>query len=144
MKIAALKHYRAQLEEACRVELADIEHRLHVATEGLHRLEVEAEAEAQQFMADVRGGLTTNEVEGRHVALNALTEAIQQARLVVQEARRMRDEKLSEVVEASREKKKLDILAQREALRLRRRQERREQGEFDEVAGRRFIAGRDH
>lgn len=142
MKMTALRNYREQVEEALRIELADAERMVQVALEGLRRLEAEAAGDAARYLADARAGLTAGEVVERYAELDAVASAIRRTHEVVTEACLRRDQKLGEVLEASREKKKVEILDDRDALRVQRDLDRREQRAIDEVAGRRFLAER--
>ncbi len=142
MKLEALRNYRGQVEDILRLELADLERYLQAAEESLRRLEIEADGDAKRYLTDTHAGLTADEVVERYAELDALTSAIRRARDVVEEARVRRDRKMGEVLEASREKKKLEILGRREALRSQRELDRKTQQAVDETAGRRFIAER--
>jgi flagellar export protein FliJ len=140
MRVTMLRHYRQQVEEALRAELAELELVLQAAEENLRQLEAEVDSDARQYMADAGIGLTADEVAGRYAELDALAGAIQKARAIAEEARLRRDQKVGEVLEASREKKKLEILDRRKALRAQQELDRREQQAVDEIASRRFIA----
>ena len=142
MKMTALRNYREQVEETLRMELADRERMAQVALEGLRRLEAEADGDAVRYLTDAKAGLTADEVVGRYAELDALASAIRRTHEVVEEACLRRDQKLGEVLEASREKKKVEILDDRDALRVQRDLDRREHRAVDEVAGRRFLAER--
>lgn len=140
MKMTALRNYREQVEEALRIELADAERMVQVALEGLRRLEAEAAGDAARYLTDARAGLTAGEVVERYAELDAVASAIRRTHEVITEACVRRDQKLGEVLEASREKKKVKILDDRDALRVQRDLDRLEQRAIDEVAGRRFLA----
>jgi flagellar export protein FliJ len=142
MKLGALRSYREQVEETLRVELAAVEQALSSALEHLRRLEADTEGNAELYLTDVQTGLMADEVTWRYADLGALTLAVRKAQEAVEEACRRRDQKLGEVLEASREKKKLELLERRDNLRAQRELDRREQRASDEVAGRRFLAQR--
>jgi flagellar export protein FliJ len=144
MKLGTLRNYREQVEEALRVELAAVEQALSSALEHLRRLEAETETSAKLYVTDVRTGLMADEVVQRYADLETLTLAVRKAQEAVEEVCRRRDQKMGEVLEASREKKKLELLEQRDDLRAQRELDRREQRASDEVAGRRFLAQRRH
>jgi len=134
MNVAALKNYRAQLEEGLRLELANLERKLQAAEEGLARVQAAADAGARSYLDDAVAGLTADEVVNRFEAWEGLAAAIRNAQDVVAEAHRLRDEKVRDVLEMSREKKQLELLEERETQRRRREDERRDQRTTDEAA----------
>lgn len=146
MNLSVLRTYRAQLEETLRVELAELQRAVEQELAARRRFEEECEADACRFLAQASEGMTVDEAFMRQVRLDALTDSIRQAHEAVEEAQRRWDRKLAEVMDASRETKKIEILEKREALSQRQREKRREQGALDEAAGRRFLSngGRKH
>nr|MBI3612604.1 flagellar export protein FliJ [Nitrospirota bacterium] len=134
MNLTVLKNYRGQLEEGLRLELAGLDQRLRAAEESLASIRAAADDGARNYLTDAQAGLTADEVVGRYEAWEALADAIRRAQAVVEEARRLRDEKMREVLAMSRDKKQLELLEAR-AVRQRRGEEaRREQRAMDDVA----------
>lgn len=134
MNLTMLRQYRGQLEEGLRLELAALDRRLHEAEERLTEVQAAADAGARSYLEEAKAGVRADEVVGRYEAWEALETAIRQAREVVAEAQHLRNEKLREVLDMSRDKKQLELLEARE-IRLRRREEdRREQRAMDEAA----------
>lgn len=134
MNLTVLKNYRSQLEEGLRLELAGLDQRLRAAEERLALARAAADEGARSYLTDAEAGLRADEVVGRYEAWEALADAIQRARALVEEAFRLRNEKMREVLEMSRDKKQLELLEARE-IRLRRGEEgRREQRAMDEAA----------
>lgn len=138
MNLTVLKNYRSRLEEGLRLELAALDQRLHAAEEALVRVQAAADEGAHAYLTDAETGLTADEVAGRYDAWEALADAIRQAQEVVEEARRLRDEKLREVLEMSREKKQVALLEAREIRRFRREEDRCEQRAMDDAAAVRY------
>lgn len=134
MNLTVLKNYRGQLEEGLRLELAGLDQRLRAAEESLALARAAADEGARSYLTDTKAGLTADEVIGRYEAWESLADAIRRAQAAVEETLRLRNEKMREVLEMSREKKQLELLEAREA-RLRRGEEgRREQRAMDEAA----------
>ncbi|TAJ08998.1 MAG: hypothetical protein EPO61_07375 [Nitrospirae bacterium] len=141
VNLTVLKNYRGQLEEGLRLELASLDQRLRAAEESLALVRAAADEGARSYLTDAKAGLTADEVVGRYEAWEALADAIRRAQAVVEEAHRLRSEKMREVLEMSRDKKQLELLEAQEA-RLRRGEEgRREQRAMDEAAAVRYRRG---
>ncbi|MDE3017934.1 MAG: flagellar export protein FliJ [Nitrospirota bacterium] len=138
MNLTVLKNYRSRLEEGLRLELAALDQRLQTAEEALVRVQAAADDGARAYLTDAETGLTADEVAGRYDAWAALADAIRRAQAVVEEARRLRNEKMREVLEMSRDKKQVALLEAREIRRLRREEDRREQRAMDEAAAVRY------
>lgn len=138
MNLTVLKNYRSRLEEGLRLELAALDQRLQTAEEALVRVQAAADEGARAYLTDAETGLTADEVAGRYDAWEALADAIRRAQAVVEEARRLRNEKMREVLEMSRDKKQVALLEEREIRRLRREEDRREQRAMDEAAAVRY------
>lgn len=134
MNLSSLKTYRRHVEDGLRIELADLERRLRLAEEGLARLQTAVDEGAASYLADAKAGLRADEVVGRYEAWEALAQAIEKSRAVVAEARLRRDRKMEEVLDASREKKQVELLEERDRQEERRREGRRAQQAMDEAA----------
>lgn len=134
MNLTMLRQYRGQLEEGLRLELAALDRRLHEAEERLARVQAEADEGARSYLEEAKAGVRADEVVRRYEAWEALETAIRQAREVVAEAQHLRNEKLREVLDMSRDKKQLELLEAREARLYRREEDRREQRAMDEAA----------
>jgi flagellar export protein FliJ len=143
MNVASLRNYRAQVADVLKAELAELESKLRAAVDGLRLLDARAESDARRYLADAKSGLTTDEVMERYATMETLADAIRRTQALVAEARAQRDRKLAEVLEASREKRKLELIEQRQAKRARLTEERRGQQTLDEAAGRRFHRDRE-
>ncbi|WP_447973788.1 flagellar FliJ family protein [Nitrospira sp. Kam-Ns4a] len=143
MNLAVLRTYRAQLEQTLRVERVAVEQALKQALAERARLEAAAEQDAQRALAAARAGLPADEVAGRYVLMEGMTEAIAKARAAVAEAHRHWTEKMAEALEAARERKKLEALERRRAAGERRRAAAAAQRHLDEAAGRQFVSARD-
>ncbi len=139
MNVTALKRYQGQVEEGLRIELAQLDRKLHEASERLAVLQTSAELDAQRYLAETASGLTADEVATRFLEWEALTRTITRTKDIVDEARKLRDEKQAEVLETSKERKQIATLDERQMARERRRLDRLEQGRLDDLAADRYV-----
>jgi flagellar export protein FliJ len=146
MNLSAVKQYRGQREDILRTELAELDRAVASARAVVHRLEDAAVEEARQYMRTASEGLAASEVAERYASLEALAESIRNAQEVVEQAQSLREGKLHELLDASREKQQIALLEQKELARHRVHEARREQLVSDESARRRFLSrlGRSH
>jgi len=140
MNLSAIRTYRAQIEETLRVELVELQRAVHVEQQTQQLLLAEVEVGTAEFLKMAHAGMTVDEARAQQAKLDALSQSIRKARETIAAAQRRCDQKLAEVVEASRERKKLEILEQREAVRETKREQRREQTALDQAASTRFLA----
>jgi flagellar export protein FliJ len=143
LSLSRLWSYRKQLEEALRIELAELDRAHQIMASRLRRLEKTAEEEVHSYLARAQAGLTADELAGRYAALETQAATTQSVERIVAETDGRRNRKMLDVLEASRERKKLEILERRLAVQRKRAAERREQRDLDEAAARRFLSGRD-
>lgn len=141
MNLGALKTYRRHVEDGLRLELAELERKLRLAEDSLARLQAAADEGAAAYLADARAGLQADEVAGRFEAWEALARAVAASREVVAEARLRRDRKMEQVLDASRDKKQVELLEERDRQEGRRREARRAQHAMDEAAALRHARG---
>lgn len=137
MNVTVLRTYAVQLEEVAKLELAELGHALQQTVNRMTQLESQAQEKADRYLLQVREGST---VDQAHHLLDTMDQAIatrkhlEQA-LAVEQA--SMEQKRGELLEAMQYRKKLDLLATRAALDLRRRRERQDQQLLDERAWRR-------
>ena len=137
MNLPRLLAYRSQIEEALRIELAAAARALQEAAERSVSCEEEATVKQRRYADAARDGLTVeetcrwyDEIETASVAAGRAAEA----------HRRLHHEWLEKqgvVVEAMRERKKLDILVKRQREARQQEQLHEDQRLMDEVAARR-------
>jgi flagellar export protein FliJ len=142
MNVGVILKYRSQVEESLRTELSRMQGVLHEAEAIVVELERAAEGEAARYVRDVEGGLTVGEVMGRRAELEALAERIRRAKTTVEEHQARCKGKLDEVLLAAQERRKLELVEQRQQQRTAVETGRQEQQELDELAGRRYMAER--
>ena len=139
MNLAALRQYRRGIEDLLRAELAALEHALAVSVHRSRDLEDTLDQTGRRFEADLRGGLSRDDMLERTRALDGQGMNARRAAAAVMEARVRWEHKRAEVVEAAMERKTLELLEER---RMRRRLLRRrllEQQALDEAAHVRFL-----
>lgn len=137
MNVATLIPYRRQLEEALRIEVELLAERFRETEARRVRLESEADAKARAYLECAKSGILAGEALIHYAALEGLARAIRQATEGAAAFRAEWERKRNELVEAARERRKLEVLAERDRRRRRRAAEQQEQRLTDEVAGRR-------
>ncbi|MGH7232036.1 MAG: flagellar export protein FliJ [Nitrospiraceae bacterium] len=137
MNLKIMRNYRSQLETMLRAELVELERALETAIRKRRTLMDRADADLRQFFGTGQGPLGADETALRYTVWEQLGEAIRHFDEMIVHARTRRDVKQAEMVEAAREAKKLDILVQRQARRLRLEELRQDQRALDEAASRR-------
>lgn len=142
MNLGVLLNYRSQVEEALRTELSMMQGVLNEAEAVVRELEGLAEKESKQYLVDVQAGLVAEEVVGRQGELEALADRIRRAKAAVLEYQQRCSEKLGEVLVAAQERRKLELVDERQQRRAELDANRQEQHDLDELAGRRYLAKR--
>jgi flagellar export protein FliJ len=139
MNLPVIRAYRAQVEEALKVELAELRRAVESEQEAQRRLLTEVESTTAEFLQMAKAGMTVEAARIEQAKLDALAGAVRRAHEAIAATQQRCDQKLAEVLEASRERKKLEILEEREAFRDRRRQQRHEQAALDQSGTVRFL-----
>lgn len=137
MNVTVLRTYAVQLEEVAKLELAELSHALQQTVNRMKQLESHAQEEADRYLLQVRAGSTVDQAQhllDRMDQAIATRKSLEQA-LAAEQAGM--EQKRGELLEAMQYRKKLDLLATRAALNLRRRRERQDQQLLDERAWRR-------
>jgi len=134
MNVTALRHYRRQLEDILRAELSVLERTLEASV--ARQTDVQASADRA---ADLFQGLSCDEMIERTRDLEGLTVAVRHALTIVAEARERWEQKRTEVMDAARERKTLELLEQRRMHQRLARLRRLEQHALDEAAHIRFL-----
>ncbi len=140
MNLGVLLNYRTQVEEALRTELSRMQGVLYEAEALVAELERVAERETSQYLRDVAQGLGAEEVVGRQGELAALADRIRQAKMTVETHRQRCGEKLEDVLAAAQERRKLELVEERQRHRAAVDATRAEQRELDELAAQRYLA----
>lgn len=137
MNVATLKAYRAQLEDALRIEVEQLAQRLREVETRRARLESEADTRARAYMRCTRAGVLAREALKEYEAFESLARSIRHAKAREAALREEWERKRQELLEAARERRKLELLEQRNERRRRRALAQQDQRLADEVAGRR-------
>ncbi len=137
MNVATLKAYRAQIEDALRIEMERLAQRLREVEARRARLESEADAAARAYTQRTKSGISAREALREYEALERLARSIRQAKDGAAVLREEWERKRQELLEASRERRKLELLEERIERCRRRAAEQQDQRLADEVAGRR-------
>ena len=142
MNLGVILNYRTQIEEALRTELVQMQGVLHEAEAIVRDMEQAAERETTRYLSDTEQGLSAEEIAGRQSELEALADRIRRAQGLVEQHRRRCGDKLAEVLAASQERRKLELVEERQERRELAESNRLEQKALDEMAGRRYLAER--
>ena len=139
MNLTVIQNYRTHLESVLRAELAELELAVHVASERRGRLQAEAESATRRWMAESRRGATGQAVAAGYTDFDVRAALVYAAGEALTEVRRRWEHKRAEVVDAMRERKKVEMLAQRHAVKRGLQNRRRERYALDEAARDRFL-----
>lgn len=139
MNLTALRHYRRQLEDILRAELAVLERALQTSAARSLDLNQTVAQTAEAFQAALCHGLSGDEMIDRTRELEGVTIAARDAVALVAEARQRWEQKRADVLEAARERKTLELLESRRLQQRMTRLRRLEQQGLDEAAHIRFL-----
>ena len=139
MNLAALRHYRRQLEDMLRAELSVLERALETSAAHSRALDQAVDQTAEAFQAALCRGLSGDEMIDRTREIEGATVAARGAMTMVAEARAQWEQKRADVLEAARARKTLDILEERRRHQRVIRLRRLEQQSHDEAAHMRFL-----
>ena len=137
MNLTVLRTYALQLEDAGKLELADLSRALQHTVERMAMLESQARADADRYLLQVREGSTVTQVYSRLDAMDqaiAASKGMEQVRAAQQAQWAAKRDAL---IEAMQYRKKLDLLVARGVREQRHRQDKQDQQLLDERAWRR-------
>jgi flagellar export protein FliJ len=137
MKLSVLRAYALQLEQTAKLELADVAQALNEIDRRLAGLDQEVEGGADRYIAQAQCGGTVEDLYARLADVDlafAQKRAGEQSRAALQERW---VSKRDEVLEASRYRKKLDLLHERALRDQRRRSDQADQRLTDDRTWRR-------
>ena len=137
MNVTVLRTYAVQVEEVAKLELAELSHALQQTVKRMAMLESRAKEDADRYLLQVRAGGTVDQVYDHLDAMDQAIAARKGMEQVLAAEQSQMEQKRAELLEAMQYRKKLDLLAARAALDLRRRRERQDQQLLDERAWRR-------
>lgn len=139
MNLAALRHYRRQLEDMLRAELSVLDRALETSAADSRALDRTLDQAAEAFQAALCRGVSGDEMLDRTRDMEGVTQAARHAAALVAEARARWEQKRADVLEAARARKTLDVLEERRQHQRVRRLRRLEQQSLDEAAHIRFL-----
>jgi flagellar export protein FliJ len=135
-RLVRLWRYRKQVEEVLRVELAQLDGVAQQLANDLHQLEASYAVAVSKLLAEVEAGVGACELAGLSQVVQSQAAACEWTERLLKEADRRRSEKLRQVLEASRERKTVELLVQREQRKQRLLEQKREQQAHDEAGHR--------
>lgn len=139
MSVESLQHYRAQVEEQLKMELADITQHLLEAEQSIARLSNDQRQQEERYREETSRGVTIEQLLQWQSHFEAQASAAEQARRTLSHWQTQWDEARANLVAASQDRKTLDRLITRYRERSRIDLRRREQAATDESAHHRFI-----
>lgn len=137
MNLTVLRAHALQREDATRMELAEAARELQEWNDRIARLEARAGCDADTYLEQARRGGTAEELFAH---LDAMNQALETRKRMEERQTSLQSQwatKRDAVLEAMRDRKKLDLLVSRAQQEQRRRQERQDQALLDERAWRR-------
>ncbi|MCC6141100.1 MAG: flagellar export protein FliJ [Nitrospira sp.] len=138
MSVQALQHYRLQVEEQIKMELAEVTQQLLQAEQSIARLADDRQRQEEQYREETRRGMTIEQLLQWQSHFEAQASAAEQARRTLAHWQLQWEEARARLVAASQDRRTLDrlIARYREAALIEMR--RREQMATDESAHHRF------
>ena len=143
MNVAVLRTYRGQIEDMLRAELVVVRNALASAREELARRLAQVDDRTVRFLERARAGVTAEEFGEEQAELDGTVESVRRAESHEADLARQWERKLAEVLRATQERRKLDILEARARDDRRRLSEEREQRSLDDYAARRYVSIKD-
>ena len=139
MSIESLQHYRTQVEEQIKMELAKATQHLLQSEQSCARLADEQLQQEERYRKDTSQGLTIEQLLQWQSHFEAQASAMEQARRTVIHWQAQWDEVRARVVAASQDRRTLDRLIARYREVALTDERRREQSATDESAHHRFV-----
>lgn len=138
MSVQSLQHYRTQVEEQLKMELADVTQHLLQAEQSFARLADDQQQREERYRQDTSQGLTIEQLLQWQSHFEAQASAMEQARRTVIHWQAQWDEARTRLVAASQDRRTLDRLMARYRAAAQTEVRRREQLATDESAHHRF------
>ncbi|WP_447977071.1 flagellar export protein FliJ [Candidatus Nitrospira bockiana] len=139
VNLAALRSYRRQLEDVLRTEVARLEAAVKEAAEQRRRLEDQADTAARRHEESMAAGLSPVDMHTSYEAVAAALGAAQRAEARINGVLAEWEAKRTDLIEAARERRKIELLEERQGRTRRLLANRAEQHALDEAAGIRFL-----
>lgn len=138
MSVQSLQHYRTQVEEQLKMELAEVTQHLLQAEQSCARLTDEQVLQEERYRQETSQGVTIEQLLQWQSHFEAQASAREQARRTVTHWQAQWDETRARLVAASQDRRTLDRLIARYQEAAQNEERRREQSATDESAHHRF------
>lgn len=139
MSVRSLQHYRTQVEEQLKMELAEVTQHLLQSEQSCARLADEQQQQEERYRKETSQGVTIEQLLQWQSHFEAQAAAMEQARRTVIHWQAQWDDVRTRVVAASQDRRTLDRLIARYREAARTDERRREQSATDESAHHRFV-----
>lgn len=139
MSVQSLQHYRTQVEEQLKMELAEVTQHLLQSEQSCARLADEQQQQEERYRKETSQGVTIEQLLQWQSHFEAQAAAMEQARRTVIHWQAQWDDVRTRVVAASQDRQTLDRLIARYREAARTDERRREQSATDESAHHRFV-----
>lgn len=139
MSVQSLQHYRTQVEEQLKMELAEVTQHLLQSEQSCARLADEQQQQEDRYRKETSQGLTIEQLLQWQSHFEAQASAMAQARRTVIHWQAQWDDVRAKVVAASQDRRTLDRLIARYREAAQTDERRREQSATDESAHHRFV-----
>ncbi|HSE59750.1 MAG TPA: flagellar FliJ family protein [Nitrospiraceae bacterium] len=138
MSWARLYRYRVQIEEALRMELTELDRAVQKVNEVRAQWQRIADDDADRLVTEARRGVEAGLAHGWLGEWNAIQMTVTNVDLAVAAAMERRTKKQAELMEAVRDRKKIQLMMTRAADRKQQMQRRLEQRMLDDLAAQRW------
>lgn len=138
MSVQSLQHYRIQVEEQLKMELAEVTQQLLQAEQSIARLADDQRQQEERYREETSQGLTIEQLLQWQSHFEAQASAAEQARRTMAHRQLQWDEARAKLVAASQDRRTLDRLIARYREAAQADVRRREQMATDESAHHRF------
>jgi flagellar export protein FliJ len=139
MSVQSLQHYRTQVEEQLKMELAEVTQHLLQSEQSCARLADEQQQQEERYRKETSQGVTIEQLLQWQSHFEAQAAAMEQARRTVIHWQAQWDDVRTRVVAASQDRRTLDRLIARYREVAQTDERRREQSATDESAHHRFV-----
>jgi flagellar export protein FliJ len=139
MSVQSLQHYRTQVEEQLKMELAEVTQHLLQSEQSCARLADEQQQQEERYRKETSQGVTIEQLLQWQSHFEAQAAAMEQARRTVIHWQAQWDDVRTRVVAASQDRRTLDRLIARYREAARTDERRREQSATDESAHHRYV-----
>lgn len=133
-----LHRYRVQVEEALRMELAELDRAVQKVNDVRAQWQRISDDDADRLVTEARRGVDAGHADGWWGEWNAIQTTVTNVDRAVASALDRRTKKQAELMEAVRDRRKIELVMKRVADRRQQAQRRLEQRMLDDLAGQRW------